>query len=1268
MADVDLKGNVDINIGPANRSLATLANRFRTVAQSANTTNKSLREKASALATAARAAATETKALGDLAKAQAEVNKRNQESKLIAARATDVRVGTRNASAESAGRQQLVTSRTLTEEVRRQNLLQAQGDRSAEASERRQLTIERQHTEEVRRGMLIRDQAGRAAVRNQQMAIRDARERERIERNIAREAERAAKQQQRAFEQQFEGLSAMRYAMYDVAQTAGVFALGMGGAAVAPVAIAVQWERAFADVVRTVNFAGNDVDQQIAEMRDGFVNLAQTIPTTWAELTEIGSLAGQLGIANEYIVDFTESVAKFSATTDVGVNDAATAFGRINALLPDVQNDFEGVADAIAHVGNNSIATESQIVRIITQISNLGQTADFSYQEIVGFAGALASIGVAPELARGVTTRVFQQLNSALDEGGVKLERWGRIAGMSGDEFRAAWANDSMGAFTAFMRGVAEQGGNAQSAIRELGITSVRDVPILQRLAMASSSTGAEFGLLAEQIDLANNSAGAMDREFGVIAATVAAKIQILQNSIQGLMDVAGSNALGPLGTALDVINQRLSDLTRFAGTDVGGWLIGLGGTLLAVGAGLAAIAAVGLTGLAGVAALTTMLYQLSAATGTANLSMKSMLATLAATGPAGAKAAVAIRALGVAMKALAAVTIVLALPDISRWASNTLNEVTGMGNELVDRIGRIDAGEFGTDLFLAGSASDMARDWGRGILDATGFALYGVQRDVQGIDEELATLARSGEYDQVSEAFRALSMNMDLSSEETMAYLPDLQEALKEVGVTAELAADGTVKFKDAAGNVVKPLQQISEAEEEAQQSHQEFLETFSTARSGFMDWQGMLDSMVEKQKKTAQETADDTADMSDSWQTYYDGVSVNIDDLITNLQKQLDAQGAWEDNMMKLAGRVPDAYLAELAAMGPEAAPLIDALANTTDEKLQKIVDAWQKGGSDSGLAFAEELELRADIVDQVAFIAGEDAAKKVSEGLRSGKMTLEEVVAEYGIIIAGMPTPEVLVNTMPARAEYDSLKEYGDSLESWATMFGKGAPARKDFDDVIDYANALRAYATLHGKTGPAREDFNSAKEYADALKAWIDVYADTSEASGQVARWQAIRRSIIVETIVSGPAKGFNGNNLTQAEKDARGYATGGAIYGPGTSTSDSVLIRASAGEHMLTAREVSAMGGHAAVLDFRRQLLASRGYATGGQITPNRSQMTGGTSVTYSAGNQSSGPIELSPIDRMLLRRAGNLQLKIGERTVARAVNNHTTRENNRGAY
>ena len=65
-----------------------------------------------------------------------------------------------------------------------------------------------------------------------------------------------------------------------------------------------------------------------------------------------------------------------------------------------------------------------------------------------------------------------------------------------------------------------------------------------------------------------------------------------------------------------------------------------------------------------------------------------------------------------------------------------------------------------------------------------------------------------------------------------------------------------------------------------------------------------------------------------------------------------------------------------------------------------------------------------------------------------------------------------------------------------------------------------------------------------------------------------------------------------------------YAEGGGVYG-GIPGKDSVPILAMPGEHVWTAEEVSAAGGHGAMLQMREQILSGgvRGMADGGPVAP-----------------------------------------------------------------
>lgn len=66
-------------------------------------------------------------------------------------------------------------------------------------------------------------------------------------------------------------------------------------------------------------------------------------------------------------------------------------------------------------------------------------------------------------------------------------------------------------------------------------------------------------------------------------------------------------------------------------------------------------------------------------------------------------------------------------------------------------------------------------------------------------------------------------------------------------------------------------------------------------------------------------------------------------------------------------------------------------------------------------------------------------------------------------------------------------------------------------------------------------------------------------------------------------------------------DIPGLATGGPVIGPGTGTSDDIPVRLSNGEHVWTADEVNAAGGHGAIREMRQNVLSRNNYAEGGAV-------------------------------------------------------------------
>lgn len=540
-----------------------------------------------------------------------------------------------------------------------------------------------------------------------------------------------------------------RYAMYDVAQTATVAGAALIGLGASAVFMSVSHERAFANVRRTTQTSekGYQALQRQLEV------MAMTIPVSYKELTEIASAAGQLGINSGGIKTFTETVAKLSATTNLTSDAAGTALARFKSFFAEADNPamavtegtFTNLASSILKVGVNSIATETGIVNVSTQISSMGSYAGFTANQVIGLAGALSSVGVAPELARGITTRLFTVMGNAATNGGVALESFANLSGVSAAEFKAAWGTDKMAPiFTSMMQGLAglqASGGDANKALMDLGITGSRDRPVLMRLANAAGESGKAASLLSQTMQDAKDGwiqNIELQVQYAKISETTAAKLQVLGQSFEQLLATLGNSSNGMLNDLVSWVTNLVKGFESLAQNDVAQWFssaaiqaaILVGGFFLLIGGISRTVAALQGVG-QGIAMITSVSAKAGAAVG---LFMKSLTMTM---GVVGVIAAIA----GIALS-------FIAVDDAAKKAKRGVQDVDAVV-EAMKRDGAGDTSGIADDMIYTASA---AKDLGAEAKDAsitTGDmteALFGIRAGTNDASGAMSEAARAAQ------------------------------------------------------------------------------------------------------------------------------------------------------------------------------------------------------------------------------------------------------------------------------------------------------------------------------------------------------------------------------------------------------------------------------------------------------------------------------------------------------------------------------------------
>ena len=1039
-----------------------------------------------------------------------------------------------------------------------------------------------------------------------------------------------------------------RYALYEVANSATVAGAAFIAFGALSIRAAIAHERAFANVERTTQTtaAGYEVLRRQLEV------LSMELPITYEELTNIATAAGQLGIGAAGVAAFTRVVAQLTATTNLTSDAAGVALARFrtffavtegeNAALAVTESTFSNLASSILKVGVNSIATESGIVNVAVQIASMGDYAGLTANQVIGLAGALSSIGVAPELSRGTITRTFSLIGNAVSENGIQLEKFAALAGVSAERFKSAWGTeDFAGVFTRMLKGINEFGGDANLMLQELGFNSVRDRPLLLRLASAADEAGVSGELLSQTLRDAyagwvQNSELAL--QYSKISRTTSARIQVLGQSFEQLAASMGEQSGGFLGEMAVQLTAVVRGFEAFSNTDAGQTLgtiavqgsLLVGALLLVVGGASRAAASIQAIGQA---------WQAMAATGataanTLSIAFRGLTAALGVIGVVGAIAGI--------------VGGFIAVNDAAQKAKAGVQDVGGLVAAMAED-GK--AGASGIT-YYAEANTEAAAEQKKTAQQAASMteALYGIQAGAVSGASGLDTLTASSERakfvfgDAAQEFYRsqlAQSENfqklfdpsqvwnaygstigdlgidsVDIDWNQLMidsvkkggidkdAFLQSLLDAtgVKQFDpVSGELSqgylgikayADEVVNtFQDLSPEIQKTINAQSALQGQSQQTFSEIVDGTEAAMAGIQELDeatqkmidgiaqgfakfadtGSLIGLTQKMNEIMGQTdvgADEkAAQWQKAWSDAYGGAQFSLESYLKVFGSAAGEQSMFIENLQVLRERMSslglsDAVINDLAAMGPEANRLVQALVAGTDEQLTQFETLWGQTGYDSMIMFATQAAIGQEVVNNVLREGGLEGLRAFNESLASG-VGVDAALAKLQLDMNGNPVkPKVSPPTIP---------------------------------------NAT-----------------------ADEKRRWSQYNTLTTTARVRFVGSAAIR---------TNPTSG--GHSVESQ------YASGG-YTGPGTKYQPAGMVHA--GEFVMTAEATRAIGVNNLYALMRsassgRAAPRGRGYAQGGAV----SNSTAGSFVS------------LDPIDRALLRQLGQVRVMIGDRDIAQAV-------------
>jgi len=321
-----------------------------------------------------------------------------------------------------------------------------------------------------------------------------------------------------------------------------------------------KYEKALIGVGKTTDINGVALENFGKSIQD----LSKRIPVATNELLGIAQAAGQLGVRGEKdLLKFTETVAKLGVATDLSGEKAALALTRILTVTGEGVGEIDTFGSVIVALGNNFAATESEIVRMATEVSRSTAIFGVSSAQAAGLSTALKAVGVQAQLGGSAVGRAFRAIDAAVRSGGKELKNLTEITGTTGEEITKVFKEDSTKGFQVFIQGlgrIAKEGGDTTAALDKMGLKGEEILKVLPVLAQRSELVGAALKTAADEAE----NATALNEEAAKAFSTLDSKVEKLKNSITVLTVNMGklfSKQIIPLIDGVGTLVEGFSNL-----------------------------------------------------------------------------------------------------------------------------------------------------------------------------------------------------------------------------------------------------------------------------------------------------------------------------------------------------------------------------------------------------------------------------------------------------------------------------------------------------------------------------------------------------------------------------------------------------------------------------------------------------------------------------------------------------------------------------------
>lgn len=333
----------------------------------------------------------------------------------------------------------------------------------------------------------------------------------------------------------------------DFATELGKVTAAAGGLAVVAAA-AMEFESAMAGVKKTVEGSPEQFQALSSEIKQLSIELGLSSEA----VAEIAAQGGQLGIPIEQLGEFTTMAGKMSIAFGISADDAAESAAQLANVFGISMQDVEALGDAINTLGNNTAATEPDIINSMIRIGGTAKQFGLAEEQAAALSAAFIALGKTPEVAATAVNGLLTKLQTAQVQGKGFQEALDGI-GLSSEQLAKDINANPQEALSNFLETLSTLD-DQQRSIATFKLFGQEYADDVNLLVGSLGTYNDALGLTADK----NKTAGAMQTEFeaqmstseAATARAEAALAALTQTLGQSLLPIISATANGVAGVA----------------------------------------------------------------------------------------------------------------------------------------------------------------------------------------------------------------------------------------------------------------------------------------------------------------------------------------------------------------------------------------------------------------------------------------------------------------------------------------------------------------------------------------------------------------------------------------------------------------------------------------------------------------------------------------------------------------------------------------------